>query len=461
MKSVFSLLVFCEFFWSVSFAPSAATAKETKHAPPNVVLLLVDDLRWNAPACMGNPVAKTPHIDRLAAEGVRFTNAFCTTAICATSRATFLTGQYARRHGIHTFGRPLTDAQFAETFPAVLRRSGYRVGFVGKWGLGKLPQAEYDYFDGFTGQGRYFERADKELKDHLTARLERKALKFLDTWTADRPACLQLSFKATHCQDGDPWPFQPDQRYNELYRDVTIQPAKTATEEHFRRLPEFLQTSEARVRWKVRFANGPLFQKSVKDYYRLLTGVDRVVGSVVETLKRKGLLDNTVIVFTSDHGFYLGEHGLAGKWFMHEESIRIPLVVYDPRLPANRRGTKVDDLVLSVDVAPTIMDVAGCQVPRRVQGRPLSPLVRGEQVEWRDELFYEHLFKHARIPQTEGVRTKRWKYVRYVGMDPVYEELFDVQNDPHDERNLARDAARTDTLADMRARWKRLRAELK
>ena len=452
-------------FTLILTAEAAATLLAAEPAAvrrPNVIFLLVDDLRWDALGCTGNKVVHSPNIDALAADGVRFTNMFCTTSICATSRATFLTGQWARRHGIHSFGRPLSDKQFAETFPATVRKIGYRTAFVGKWGLGKMPKHEYDYFDGFTGQGRYFERSDKDLKNHMPARMETKTLKFLESCDPDRPFCLQVSFKATHCQDGDPWPFQPDQRYNKLYNDVTIVPARTATEEHFRRLPGFLQTSESRVRWKIRFANPKMFQKSVKDYYRLVSGVDRVVGSIRALLRRKGLADNTVIIFTGDHGFFLGEHGLAGKWFMHEESIRIPLVIYDPRLPESQRGKTVDRIVLSTDIAPTIVELAGRRAPDAMQGASLRPLLAGEAVKsWRREFFYEHLFRHRRIPQTEGVRTDKWKYVRYVDQRPVYEELFDVRSDPGDERNLAGDRKHATTLADMRARWRRLREAMK
>ncbi|NOX53872.1 MAG: sulfatase [Planctomycetes bacterium] len=446
-----------------SWAPCAAWPAALGDRRPNIILIITDDQRWDALGCMGNSIIHTPNIDRLAADGAVFTNMFCTTSICATSRASFLTGQYARRHGIHDFRTPLTPEQFARTFPVVLRKMGYRTGMVGKWGLGgRLPKDAYDEFYGFSGQGRYFPKGKKgQPGEHLTEKLAANVMKFLDGCSPDQPFLLQYYTKAAHCQDGDPWPFQPDPRYNQLFTDITIPMPKTATEAHFRALPQFLQTSEGRVRWKIRFATPEMFQKSVKDYYRLIAGIDDVVGQIMKKLKEKGVADNTVIIYTSDNGFFLGEHGLAGKWFMFEESIRLPLVIYDPRLPASRRGVRIPEIVLSIDIAPTIFELAGAPIPDDVQGQSLRPLLCGEPVSWRTEFFYEHLFKHPRIPQTEGVRTERWKYTRYISIDPVYEDLFDLERDPFEEHNLARDSRYADKLNEMRAKWKSWRERVK
>jgi arylsulfatase A-like enzyme len=383
---------------------------------------------------MGNPIVQTPNLDALAADGVVFDNAFATTSICCSSRASIITGQYTRRHKIWSFNQPLSPEAFAKTFPALLRANGYRTGFVGKWGIGgKMPAEEFDFWAGFPGQGRYYEGD----KPHVTRRLAEKTQEFLAGCSADQPFCLQMSFKAAHCQDGADWQFQHDHAYDDLYKDQRIEPPTTATEEDFARLPKFLRESEARVRWKVRFNGDEMYQKSVKDYYRLITGVDRVIGEFVDTLRRKGLADNTVIIFTADQGFYLGDYGLAGKWYMHEPSIRIPLIVHDPRLPKELRGTRLSQMALTLDLAPTILDLAGIAVPDVMQGRSLVPLTEGEEVEWRDDWLYEHLFKHARIPKSEGVRTGDWTYVRYVDFEPVYEELYNLKTDPLERKNLA------------------------
>ena len=336
---------------------------------PNIILVITDDQRFDALGCTGNAILKTPHVDSLAALGAVFTNSFCTTSICATSRASFLTGQYAMRHGIRSFRTSLSEKQWQLAFPELMRRAGYRTGMVGKWGLGgPLPRDRYDVFNGFSGQGRYYPPKAAGRGPHLTAKIGNQAVAFVESCSKTRPFLLQFYTKAAHCQDGDPWPFQPDRRYDSLFADVKIPRPPTATEAHFSRLPKFLQLSEARRRWVVRFANPVLYQKSVKDYYRLVTGIDDVIGEVIKALKQKGLFDNTVIIFTSDNGFYLGEHGLAGKWFMHEESIRIPLVICDPRLPADRRGRRLTEQALNIDIAPTILELAGLPVPPRSRG---------------------------------------------------------------------------------------------
>lgn len=425
---------------------------------PNLIFLLTDDQRWDSLGCMGNPVIQTPHIDQLAQQGVIFDNAFATTAICATSRASFLTGQYARRHGIHDFRGTLSREAFAQTFPGVLRKSGYRTAFIGKWGVGNmLPAEEYDYWRGFSGQGKYFEPG----KPHMTRRLEGQTLEFLDTCTPDQPFCLQVSFKAAHCQDGPGWQFQHAPKYADYYQDDHVTPPDTATDGHYQKLPPQLQGGESRVRWERRFDGEEMYRKNVKDYYRLLTGVDDMVGAMVAKLKSKQLADNTVIIYTSDHGFFLGEHGLAGKWLMYEPSIRIPLIIYDPRLPEEKRGRRVADMTLSIDVAPTLLDFAGADVPSKMQGQSLVDTIRGEQAKpGRTEFFYEHLFPHATIPQSEGVRTERWKYVRYEKTKPMLEQLFDLRADPHEEHNLAGDPDHIARLAELRARLERMRTEL-
>ncbi len=425
---------------------------------PNLIFLLTDDQRWDALGCMGNPVIKTPNIDRLAKEGVVFENAFATTAICATSRASFITGQYARRHGIVDFRGVLTSENFSQTFPAVLRANGYKTAFIGKWGVGnKLPADQYDYWKGFSGQGKYF----VDGRPHMTKHLENQTLEFLDTCSPNQPFCLQVSFKAAHCQDGPGWQFQHAPKYTDYYADDKIVPAKTANDEYYQKLPEQLQGGESRVRWERRFDGEEMLQKNVKDYYRLLTGVDDFVGAMVDKLEEKKLADNTVILFTSDHGFFLGEHGLSGKWLMYEESIRIPMIVFDPRLPKDKQGQRREEMVLNIDVAPTLLDFAGIEPPSAMQGKSMKGLIHGKQASgWRTEFLYEHLFPHATIPQSEGVRAERFKYIFYPKTKPQLEQLFDLQQDPHEVTNLANDPQHADKLKAMRAELEQMRTSL-
>jgi arylsulfatase A-like enzyme len=439
-------------------AAPAVAAEQPKTTRPNIIFLLADDLRWNALGCTGDKIIQTPNLDALAARGTLFRNHFVTTSICAVSRASIFTGQYARRHKINDFQTPFTPEAFAQTYPALLRAAGYRTGFIGKYGVGnKMPEKEFDYWRGFPGQGRFFEKGDPV---HLTQKMGDQALEFLKAGDGSKPLCLSLSFKAPHAQDGAPREFPPDPRDEKLYADVTIPVPKTANDKFFQMLPKFVQESEGHTRWKRRYATPEMYQQTVRDYYRLITGIDREVGRIVTALKDLKLSDNTLLVFTSDNGFFLGERGMADKWLMYEESIRVPLIIHDPSLADRQRGRKVEALTLNIDLAPTLLDYAGIKIPGAVQGRSLRPFVRGENPAWRTEWFYEHLTLPKIIPPSEGVRTERWKYLRWVGVEPAVEELYDLQADPLEENNLAAKPEQQKTLESLRQRWAKLRKEL-
>jgi arylsulfatase A-like enzyme len=446
--------------------PGAAAAEPAGR--PNIVFILADDLRWNALGCMGDPIVKTPNIDRLAERGTLFRNAFVTTSICAVSRATLFSGQYARRHGINDFVTPFTAAAWAQTYPALLRAAGYRTGFVGKFGVGdqKAIEAmakEFDYWRGLPGQAGLFFARNDPTRTHATARFGEQALEFLRGCPPGQPFCLSVSFSAPHARDNQPREYPPDLRDEGLYADATVPVPKLATDAAFKRLPEVAQKSEGRRRWERRFTTPESFQRIVKDYYRLITGLDREVGRIVAALTERGVAENTAIVFTSDNGYFLGERGMADKWLPYEESIRVPLIVADPRTPPEARGRKVDALALNIDVAPTFLDLAGLPVPAGMQGRSLVPLVRAgaPPADWRTEFFYEHLALTHIIPPTEGVRTERWMYFRWLSTNPVIEELYDVRADPLEEHDLAADPAHARTLAELRGRWAALREQVK
>jgi arylsulfatase A-like enzyme len=420
---------------------------------PNIIFLLTDDHRADAMGCAGNPIIQTPNMDALAATGVRFTNAFVTTSICASSRASIFTGQWTRRHGIINFRTHFSEEVLAQTYPMLLSQAGYRIGFIGKYGVGAkkdLPIDKYDYWKGFPGQGRYENKDEEGNYKHLTQIMGEQAIEFLNGCSQDRPFCLSVSFKAPHVQDSDPRQFIYDRAYSELYKDVTIPTPETAHPRYFDALPEFLRTSEARRRWKMRFPNPEKFQESVKGYYRLITGVDVVIGKIRDQLKQLNFNDNTVIMLIGDNGFYLGEYGLAGKWFPHELSIRVPLVVFDPMANSKRRGVTLEQMALNVDIAPTILELARLRVPRQMQGRSLLPLLKGRKPRWRTDFFYEHPFVHKTIARTEALRTQRFKYARYIDFD--YEELYDLENDPTETINLAKDEKYQKTLISLRKR---------
>ena len=225
-------------------------------------------------------------------------------------------------------------------------------------------------------------------------------------------------------------------------------------------MPEFLKTSEARERWKKRFATPEMYQESVKGYYRLIAGIDDSVKQIRDELKKLKLDDNTVIIFMGDNGFFLGEHGLAGKWFAHEESIRVPLIIYDPRIESTNEGKSCEGIALNIDIAPTILDLAGEKVPEKMQGRSLLPLLKNQNKNWRKDFFYEHLFDHTTIPKSVGVRTENWKYIRYPDEKPVFEELYDLKKDPFEEKNLSTNKTFQSVLKKLRRRCDELKNEL-
>lgn len=319
-----------------AFTLSAARADEPQKKRPNIVFLLADDLRWNVLGCTGDKLAQTPHLDALAKRGVLFRNHFVTTSICAVSRASILSGQYARRHKINDFATSFMPDAYARTYPMLLKMAGYRVGFIGKFGVGsKMPEASFDYWKGFPGQGSYFGKGETA---HLTARMGDQALEFLKDCKKDQPFCLSLSFKCPHAMDAAKREYPPDPRDEELFKDVAFPMPKTTAVKYFLALPEFVQNSESRKRWERRFKTPQMFQTIVRDYYRLVTGMDREVGRILAELERLGFAEDTLVIFTSDNGYFFGEHGLADKWYLYEESIRVPLIVFDPSLPRAQRS---------------------------------------------------------------------------------------------------------------------------
>ncbi len=407
--------------------------------PPNIILLLTDDQRWDALGCAGNSIIQTPNIDALAGDGAMFTNAFVTTSICCTSRASIFSGQYARRHGIHGFSTSFTQNALNNTYPLLLKQAGYMTGFIGKWGVGNtMPESYFDYWKGILGQPKYEQTDPKGNYKHLTSIMGDQAEEFLNMQNNQAPFCLSISFKAPHVQDGDPRQFIYDPQYKDLYKDVTIPEPETADPQYYDSFPAFFKKdNEARRRWDIRFSTPEKYQNSVKGYYRLITGVDKVVERIMNTLKQNNLDQNTVIIYTGDNGFYLGEHGLAGKWYGHEESIRVPMIIHDPHLPKSQHGRKYSQMALNIDLAPTILDYAGLTIPEEMQGKSLKPVVSAKNPEWRTDFFYEHLFDHERIPKSEGVVTHKFKYLRYIEQNPIYEELYDLEKDPYEKNNLA------------------------
>ncbi|WP_299530134.1 sulfatase [Ulvibacterium sp.] len=425
---------------------------------PNIIYLLTDDQRWDALGAMGNTIIQTPHLDEIANGGLLFKNAYVTTSICAVSRASMLTGQYESRHGIHDFKTGLSPDALEGTYPMQLKNKGYKIGFIGKYGVGEAkvhPKALFDFWACTEKSQPDYENTDKNGNYiHYTDVVANNIETFINE-VDDRPFCLSVSFKAPHVQDVDPRQFIPNPRYADYYRDIVIPEPKTADPKYWESFPDFFRTDEniGRERWKLRFDTPEKYQRSVKNYYRLLTGVDDVVGALRKQLKEKGLDKNTVIVFMGDNGMFLGEHGLAGKWYPYEESVRVPLIIYDPR-GGSPKG-KMDQIALNIDIAPTILGFAGIDPPESMQGLDLVAAIKNND-STRSAFFYEHsFFGSPKIPVTQGVISTGVKYIKYSEYD--YEELFDLSRDPLEEINLVSDPKYTNVLEKQRSLYEDLK----
>lgn len=433
----------------LSSGPLLATDK-----PLNILVLYADDWRHDTLGVAGNPVVKTPHIDKLASTGTRFTENCVTTAICGVSRASLYSGQWMSRHGCRNFGR--WETSFAESYPALLRANDYYVGHVGKWHNGKIPEREYDFARAYSGKHWY--EVDGE-RVHVTQRNENDAMDFLGNRPDDKPFCLTLAFFAPHAEDKNPRQFLPQPESMKLYKDTTVPVPENATQESWKRLPDFFdEKNEGRNRWTWRFDTPEKYQSMMKNYYRLVTEVDAVCGRVLAELKKQGVLENTLVIFTTDNGYYHAEHGLADKWYPHQESIRVPLVINDPRMPKDKHGSLNDDFTLNVDLAPTILAAAGIEAPQAMQGNNLAPLYLAQEAPtWRSEFFYEHpTFRSASfIPASEALVRKDYKY--FYWPEAEVEQLFHLPTDPHEENDLINDPEHAEALIELRARFKELK----
>ncbi len=420
-------------------APAQETAAPTR---PNLVVIVTDDQRFDQMGCAGHAVLQTPHMDSLAERGVRFTNAFVTTPICAASRASLMSSRWEGSHG-YTFGKqPMSQSLAGDTYFAQLRRHGYQTSFVGKWGVRMEKGARANLFDHFHSMSPPYL---KEGKAHLTERTADTAIELLPKDASGAPFCMTISFNAPHAEDPHPDQFIPPPELAKLYENAEVPPPPLA-EEGFDALPSFLAESLGRRRWTWRFDSREKQIQRTKDYWRMITGVDQAIGRVLEELETRGLADNTVVLFTSDNGFFLGERGLAGKWFIYEESIRVPFIIFDPRAKPETNGTTRDFMALNVDLAPTLLELAGAPVPNTYEGESLVPFLSGKSAPQRSEFLVEHHFDHKEIPKSVGLRGERWVYSLYYEEDPPYEQLFDLNADPNQLRNLAEDASSDSAL---------------
>lgn len=434
--------------------PAAFSIRGQPRRPETIVFILADDMRWDAFGAAGNSALQTPNLDWLASVGHHFRNHFVTTSICPSSRASIMTGEYAGCHGIWDFATSLSKAQQQTSLPFLLRQSGYQTAFFGKWGIGDVPPENlFDHWSGFMGQGEYFSDGHD---GHLTDSLSHQVTSWLKSYKQNQPLALFISTKAPHVQDEIPGGFLPAHRHADLYADVEFELPRSATATEFSKLPSFLQSSEGRRRWQSRFSTPERYQQTCRQYHRLIKGIDDLTGSVINTLQAKNLLPESLIAFSSDNGFLLGEHGLAGKWWGFEESIRTPLIIKLPDAMTEGGAKNFGEISLNIDIAPTILDSAGISLPSTMnstmQGQSLLPRMQGSLLNGRKDFLYEHQFKHPRIASTIGLRTEHHKYLQYPDYGQEHEMLFDLKQDPFELTNLAKAAQYQETLAILRDR---------
>jgi len=426
---------------------------------PNIVFMYTDDQRWDALSCAGHPFVKTPNIDRIAKEGVRFRNAFVTTPLCSPSRASFLTGQYAHTHKVTGNGNNNALSHELLTFPRLLQRHGYETAFIGKWHMGNddTPRPGFDHWVSFRGQGVYVDPqlnvngAPVSAKGYMTDILTGRAVEFLRR-THSKPFLLYLGHKAVH------GPFTPAERHKDLYSDqpITRAPSGQNSLEGKPALQRKIEEKPlpAQVQAQLRGPNDEL----VRNQLRTLQAVDEGAGQVLEALQEKKQLDNTLVIFTSDNGYFWGEHGLGDKRAAYEESIRIPMVMRYPKLI--KAGTTLDEAALNIDIGPTLLDVAGAAIPRQIQGRSLAPLWRGRRSGWRQSFLTEYFAEpqYPRIPSWQAVRTEQWKYIHYTELEGM-DELYDLKADPFEMKNLIQEPGARGALKRMQEELERLLRE--
>ena len=458
MLSSFStlLIVFALFQYRVQ-----AQQSNTDSSPqlPNIVFLFADDQTTSTLGCYGNDVIQTPNIDSLASKGTRFENAFVSHSICWVSRTTILTGLTGRSYG-SPGDQELARPEAVETlYTDLLRARGYRTGFFGKWHAkmpaGFKPQEHFDQYEAI-GRNPYYKKMPDGSLRHETDLIVDRGIDFIEQQPKDKPFALNLWFNACHAEDGDrrpgighfPWPQSTDG----MYDDIEIAAPKLSDSQTFDQLPPFLRTTINRERFFWRWNTPEKYQTNIRAYYRMVSGIDKAVGRLLQQLEASGLADNTIIVYTADNGYHMGNRGLAGKWTHFEESLRVPMIVYDPRVDASQRGRVSDAPVLNLDLPATFLDWAGAEIPERYQGKSFKPLIEGETPsDWREDTFHEHFAVRNRIPAFEGVRTKEFKYARYVDQDQ-YECLYDLEKDPNELNNVASDPKYADQLEMLRER---------
>jgi len=479
-----------------SLPGSNAIGQAGKGKRPNIIYIMTDDHASHALSCYGSKINKTPNLDRIANEGMRFDNSFCTNSICAPCRAVVLTGKYSHINGVTDNRKKFDGSQ--QTFPKLLQEAGYKTAMIGKWHL-KTDPTGFDYWNVLPGQGAYYNPAmiemgqRKKYTGYVTDIITDHALKWLKSLEPGEQFCLMYHHKAPH-RRWEPGPEhltmyddvkipEPDNLFDDYSnrgraakeQDMTI--AETMTARDLKLTPPNNLTEDQLKRWNA--AYGPKneafrkadlkgkelvrwkYQRYIKDYLRCIASVDDNVGRLLDYLDESGLAENTVVVYTSDQGFYLGEHGWFDKRFMYEESLRMPLMVRCPK--HIKPGSVNDDIVLNLDFAPTFLNIAGTPVPADMQGESLVPILLGNTPDdWRTSMYY-HYYEYPAVHSVKrhyGVRTNRYKLIHFYH-DIDEWELYDLEKDPSEMKNVYGDPAYADIVKELKAELKRLRRKYK
>ncbi|HCP36238.1 MAG TPA: acetylglucosamine-6-sulfatase [Verrucomicrobiales bacterium] len=433
-------------------------------APRNIVLILSDDHRHDFMGFMeGGPAfLETPNLDRMAAQGAHFRNAFVTTSLCSPSRASILTGQYMHHHRVVDNQRPVAEG--TRFFPEYLQEAGYTTGFVGKWHMGHdhdEPRKGFNHWVSFKGQGTYFDPelnlngSRKSFKGYTTDILADQALEWLKTRSDEDPFLLYLSFKAVH------YPFQPAPRHHGRYEDKAIDYPMTManTESNYQTQSNWIRERRYGIHGIDHMETGPLDKDPVPSfddlyhrYCETVHGLDENIGRVLDYLDSSKLMENTIVVYLGDNGFALGEHGFYDKRDAFEESIRIPMLAMAPGLI--KPGSKIDAMMLNMDLAPTLLEAANINIQKSMQldGQSALPWLRGETIPWRDHILYEYHWEwnFPATPTTLAIRGDRYKYIYYHG---VWDRngFYDLETDPNERVNLIKIPAYQEQILSMRS----------
>ncbi len=439
-------------------------ASDNTTARRNIVLVLSDDHRYDFMGFMPQSPAflETPNMDRMARQGAHLANAFVSTSLCSPSRASILTGQYVHHHGIVDNQRP--EPEGTVFFPQYLQRAGYQTAFIGKWHMGHEhdePRPGFDHWASFKGQGTYFDPTlningvRRKFEGYTTDVLTGHALDWLQTGRdSRRPFFLYLSFKAVH------YPFQPAPRHRGRYADSDIKRPETManTEQNYQTQPRWVRERRYSIHGVDHMETGPYdndpvpsFDELYRQYCETVHGLDENLGRLLDHLDRSGLSESTLVIYMSDNGFALGEHGFYDKRDAFEESIRVPMLAYAPGMVAP--GTKIVQMVQNIDIARTLLAAARVSVPEsaKMDGRSFLPLLRGQSVPWRDHVLYEYHWEwnFPATPTVFAIRTERYKYVFYHGVWD-HDGFYDLGTDPHERHNLIDVPAYQEQIGEMK-----------